>query len=140
MPLHVLAILVVFGLAAIIGVVHFSGGSKDVLPLSVASAMARFVIDFPEFKISDGIASEDGKCVLLLSENSDRAGLVVQMGCKSLTRLVSTETLSGIVLDDSGLEIALRDFTLPLVQLKSDQVDEIHRAEDYLDNLKGALA
>ncbi len=140
MPLYILAVLVVFGLAVIIGAVHFSGGSKEVTPLTVATATARLATDFPDFNISDSVISKDGKSALLLSDHSDEAGLVVQMGNKSLTRLISNVTLSGIELKDTGLTILLYDFTLPQVHLNTTHTDDIHRAEDYLDNLKGALA
>ncbi|MEE9315099.1 MAG: hypothetical protein V3V02_10665 [Rhizobiaceae bacterium] len=140
MPLHILAILVVFGLAVIIGAVHFAGGSKLVPPLTSAIAIERFSIDFPNYQVSDSITAEDGKSVLLLSDKTKSAGLVVQMGNRALTRLITAKRLSEVSLDEEGLNITLRDFTLPNVTLKTRQADDIHRAEDYLDNLKGVLA
>ena len=137
MPLHILAILVVFGLAIIIGAVHFAGGSQAVSPLEAESAAKRFSLDYPDFKISETSVSKDGKTVLLFSNATPRIGLVVQMGNRSLTRLISRKTLKRVELKNDGLEISIRDFTLPKVQVSAEQIDDLHILENHLDQLIG---
>lgn len=139
MPLHILALLVVFGIIFIIGVVHYAGGSKQVPPLTSQNAASRFALDFPNFKTGETVVSADGKSVLLLSDHSKNAGLVVRMGNRSLTRLISSRNFKQITLVDDGLEILLRDFTLPKVQMMPKQVDDLHRIESHLDRLIGVV-
>ncbi|MEE9375199.1 MAG: hypothetical protein V3V04_02565, partial [Rhizobiaceae bacterium] len=78
-----------------------------------------------------------GKTVLLFSNATPRIGLVVQMGNRSLTRLISRKTLKRVELKNDGLEISIRDFTLPKVQVSAEQIDDLHILENHLDQLIG---
>lgn len=60
MPLQILAILVVVGLTAIITVVHFGGGVRDIAPMTRELAMARFQLDHEAFTTDKITLSNDG--------------------------------------------------------------------------------
>ena len=60
MPLHILALLVIVGLAAIISAIHFSGGSRAVAPMTAELAMQRFCEDHQMTRMTECVLAEDG--------------------------------------------------------------------------------
>lgn len=113
MPLHILALLVVFGLAAIIAAVHFSGGSRNIPPMTAEQACERFMQDHQTFDLADCHVADDGRTALIFAKDRGQGGLVLQMGDRLVTRRLGPELLTSVTEIDNGLHLALQDFTLP---------------------------
>ena len=80
MPLHILALLVVFGLAAIIAAVHFSGGSRAIAPMTAEQARERFMQDHQTFDLAYCHVADDGRTALIFSSDPGQWSVVLQMG------------------------------------------------------------
>ena len=119
MPLEILGLMVVVGLALVIGAVHYSGGSKSVEPMTEADAINRFLVDFPGIEISHVVLSDNGAIAILSTKESRKVGLVEQMGSHCLTRLLDQKNVEDISIDNSGIRIHLRDATLPAIEFNA---------------------
>ena len=126
MPLHILALLVIVGLAAIISAIHFSGGSRAVAPMTAEQAMQRFCEDHQMTHMTECILAEDGRSAIVFSDLAQEVGLVLQLGDKLVTRKLSADLLSQVDDSPDGLALKLNDFTLPtvLVRLSSAAAKE----------------
>jgi hypothetical protein len=113
MPLHILALLVVVGLAAIIAAVHFSGGSRAIAPMTEAQARQRFMDDHQTFEVADCHVADDGRTALVFGVEPGQGGVVLQMGDRLVTRRLGPDFVAAISQTSAGLDLALRDFTLP---------------------------
>lgn len=113
MSLGLLAIMVVLGLAVVIGAVHFSGASRPFRLTGQEQAHDALSADFPEETPTGCILSEDGTSAFVTLA-SGAIVLVSAFGARSLTRVLDASMLSRI--DPRGereLLVQLRDFTLP---------------------------
>ena len=113
MPLEILAAMVVVGLSLVIGSVHFSGLSRPVRIDGAGTAVARFLVDFPDAQPGETIVSADGKdAFIALAQN--RVGIVHAIGDRFLTRVLRAGMVTSVASPASGkLELRLADFTLP---------------------------
>ena len=118
MPLEVLGILVVVGLALVISTVHFSG--KTDVGNTITHEGAKRIIgrDFPDYNPGTVFVSEDASSAVVFSDTSKGVGLVCRVGSKSITRRLDMDLLKK--LENTGREITLvlNDFTLPVATLK----------------------
>ena len=140
MPLHILAILVVVGLTVIIAAVHFSGGSRAIAPLTAEQAMQRFKQDHQTFDLADCHVSDDGRTALVFAKDPNQGGLVLQMGDKLVTRKLDQGLVSALVRTDDGIQLALKDFTLPKVSISLAKEHERNVLADRLRPLTGEVA
>lgn len=118
MPLHILALLVIVGLAAIISAIHFSGGSRAVAPMTADQAMMRFCQDHQMTRITNCVLADDGKSAIVTSDRAQEVGLVLQLGDKLVTRRLSADLLAAVDDTPEGLALKLKDFTLPTVLVR----------------------
>ena len=135
MPLYVLAILVVTGVALIVAVVHFAGGSAAVEPIDEQSALDRFALDFPNCEIERVVVSSDREAALLFLKGARETGLVQRMGRRSLTRMLTAEMLKNVDESDAGLRLHLKDFTLPSTELHFFERSEFGNVKKRLEQI-----
>ena len=140
MPLHILAILVVVGLAVIIAAVHFSGGSRAIAPMTAEQAKQRFMQDHQTFDLVDCHVADDGRTALVFSSDPRQGGVVLQMGDKLVTRRLDPALIASLVPSQKGLQLSLRDFTLPKVSIALSQENDRSVLADRLQRLTGEAA
>ncbi len=113
MPLEFLAIMVAFGLALVIGAVHFSGLSRPARLANAGQARARFLLDYPDETIGDIVLGKDGKAAFI-SLTGRRIGLVHAIGDRFVTRILERRVVRAIEHEGGeALVLKLDDFTLP---------------------------
>jgi hypothetical protein len=113
MPLEFLAVMVVAGLALVIGAVHVSGLSRQALVSEAEQARARFLVDFPDEATGEVVVSADGKAAFIALPGG-RTGLVHAIGDRFLTRILEPGMVRAVRREgDGGLTLMLEDFTLP---------------------------
>lgn len=135
MPLHILAILVVVGLTVIIAAVHFSGGSREIAPLTADQATLRFKQDHQTFDLAECIVADDGRTAVVFSSDRKQGGLVLQMGDKLVTRKLDAPVFYGLAATQNGLQLSLRDFTLPKVSIALIKEEERSALAERLESL-----
>jgi hypothetical protein len=124
MPLEILAIMVVAGLALAIGAVHFSGVSRAAQLESRDQALARFAEDYPDAAPTGCIMTSDRRAAFLMLEPG-RVGMVAAFGAKFITRIVGEAELKKLDEDRPGqLVMRFRDFTYPAGRYRFDNEDE----------------
>ncbi|WP_164659410.1 hypothetical protein [Tropicibacter sp. Alg240-R139] len=111
MPLEILLILVVLGIASIAVMLHLSGRSKRAR-LTAESAGAAWERHFPDDQVTGVIAAQDGHAALVTT--SAGVGLVWAFGADTVAR-----HLVEVDLDDTtrGLRFRFSDFTAPSVRV-----------------------
>lgn len=112
MSLTTLVIMVVVGLALVIGAVRFSGLSHPARLAGQDDAARAFALDFPEELPHEIVLAGDGVQAWLVLA-ADRVGLVVCFGSRTLTRILTPESVIGVRRSGSTLDIHVADFTLP---------------------------
>ncbi|MEO0327638.1 MAG: hypothetical protein AAF217_03475 [Pseudomonadota bacterium] len=112
MPLHILALLVIFGLAVVLLAVHIGGGTGAVRLLNDTSTKERFVLDFPNFIIEEILLSDDQTSALVFSLEREEVGLIQAIGQNHLTRMLDPGLLRKLEVTDKKLQLHLSDFTL----------------------------
>ena len=114
MPLELLLILVVGGIAAIALLLHLTGRSKLKL-LNDAQARQAWLRQFPESPIADLTLAKDGHAALIrTAQEGAPLGLVWSFGADTVARFLEDATLGSC---KQGLELRLADFAAPTVQL-----------------------
>jgi len=132
MPLEILAIMVVAGLALAIGAVHFSGASRPARLESTDQALARFAEDYPEVVPSACIVTKDRRAAFLELELGS-AGLVAAMGAKFITRMIGEAELKQLDEENPGeLVMRFRDFTYPADRYRFENEDDAQRVVTWL--------
>lgn len=132
MTLPVLALVVVVGLALIIGVVHFSGGSNTGPALTEKMVEDRFQEDLPNETVVSVLMSDDRKFALLNLKDSTKMGVVKSMGSMIVTRLLDANSLKKIAAEGNVLRLHMGDFTLRSVELV---IEDEHRRDQMLKQL-----
>lgn len=111
MPLDILLILVVVGIASIAVMLHLSGKSKRAR-LTADSARTAWVRHFPDDRVSAVLAAQDGHAALVTT--SVGLGLIWSFGADTVAR-----HLEQVSLEDTakGLRFRFDDFTAPSVRV-----------------------
>ena len=136
MPLELLAIMVVLGLAIAIGAVHFSGLSHAALIEGQVQAESRFAEDFPDSTIKDCLITSDKRSAFLQLEGR-AVGLVTAMGDRYITRRVDAAVLAGVELQgEAGLALHFHDFTYPAGSYAFAGKGERERLAGWLEEMK----
>jgi hypothetical protein len=120
MPLDLLLVLVIGGIAAIALVLHLSGHSQ-VAPLTKETARAGWLRHFPGSPPLEVRLSADGRAALVQTERM--AGVVWQIGADTIARPLGDHRLSETA---AGLVLRFDDFGAPRLSLT---LDEAERAE-----------
>ena len=132
MPLTLLAVLVVAGLALAIGAVHFAGLSKPARLSHPAEAVAALLADYPDEKPEEPLVDADGLTAIMpLGEG--RVGLVRCMGSRMVTRILTARDVPDAPTHRDGLvELRLRDFTMPRLVSRFDDEGKARRVAEML--------
>lgn len=114
MPLEILLILVVGGIAVIALLLHLTGRSTPKV-MTEAQARQAWLRQFPESPIANLTLAKDGHAALIqLEDDTAPLGLVWSFGADTVARF-----LENIALNDAkqGLRLGLTDFSAPQVHL-----------------------
>ncbi|SLN65999.1 hypothetical protein TRL7639_03737 [Falsiruegeria litorea R37] len=111
MPLDILLILVVVGIASIAVMLHLSGKSKRARLTSNNAGMA-WVRHFPDDQVTNVMVAKDGHAALVTT--SAGMGLIWSFGADTVAR-----HLVDVSLDETkhGLRFKFSDFTAPSVRV-----------------------
>lgn len=115
MPLEILLILVVGGIAGIALALHLAGLSR-VPRFDAASARAAWLREFPDDAVLDAAPSRDGHAARI--EAASGRGIVWRMGADSAARPVAGAQSAA---SKDGLILHMRDYDAPKVRLKLSQ-------------------
>lgn len=119
MPLSVLLVLVVAGIAGIALVLHLTGRS-DRLVMAPEDALAAWARHFPGDDAVEAMVSQDGHGALILSRAGP--GLVWAVGADTVARRLRD---FDVIETADGLSVRFRDFSAPRADLKL--APEMHR-------------
>lgn len=112
MGLEILAGMVVIGIAAVVALVHWTGGSRTPVFESREAAIHAFLADYPDAQIEDVRLTQRRDAAFLKQANSSRLGFVQAFGHHYMTRDISPFDLSAPAqLDHAAVTIKVRDFT-----------------------------
>jgi hypothetical protein len=138
MPLELLAGMVVVGLSLVIGAVHFSGLSRPARIDAAGTAIARFLVDFPDESPGETIVTVDGRdAFIALAQH--RVGMVHAIGDRFLTRILRAGMVTSVALPaPDKLELRLADFTLPRELTSFRNAAEAARVEGWLKGMENA--
>lgn len=115
MPLELLLILVIGGIAAIAVLLHLSGRSQERL-LDDAEARRAWHRQFPESRIAEQIVAQSGHAALIRdTDASAPLGLVWSFGADTVARTLQDVTLHQT---PNGLSIRFADYSAPHVRLQ----------------------
>ena len=112
MPLHILASLVVVGLALVIGAAWLQDRTRKPVQLDEEGFRERFLRDFPNEAIDTVLISSNNRNAIVELEDRSRLGLIFAMGKNHATRLLEAGMVRKILADDGGIHLELRDFSL----------------------------
>lgn len=115
MPLELLLILVIGGIAAIAGLLHLSGRS---VPCALTEAEARlaWLRQYPDSDIAGVILSQDRHSALIQQQNNTAPlGLVWSFGADTVARTLEHAELGAWT---HGLCLGLADFSAPKIRLR----------------------
>lgn len=112
MPLELLALLVVVGIAGIALILHLTGHSLSD-PLTPERASAAWLREFPEAEPEDLRLSDDGRAALVITPIGP--GIVWSMGADTAARLLTDPP--EVEPDRDGITVRLRDFTAPRIHI-----------------------
>jgi hypothetical protein len=121
MPLHILAPMVIAGIALAVVLVRLTVNHAPRLLADKADVIASFTLDYPMAKPNGevSISQTRDSAILSLGDPAGAIGFVETMGSKRLTRLWCANDISRLeTTGSSGLRIELRDFTLPHVTMQ----------------------
>ena len=120
MPLEILLILVVGGIAGITFLMHFAGKSR-VPVLTPDSARAAWVRHVPDDEIAEVTVAHDGHAALIRAASG--IGMVWSFGADTVARhLLDFERRE----HPQGLEIRFHDFGTPRVLIRLDDTERQH--------------
>lgn len=127
MPLEILLILVVVGIAAIAALLHLTGRSKQ-RNMNSDDARAQWQRHFPDDRILDITLGHDGHAAIV--ETDRGPGLLWAMGTDTVGRRLQEFDLAE---EASGLRIVFHDFSAPKVTLKLNK-DETRLWQDLISS------
>jgi hypothetical protein len=110
-------------ISAIIGVVHWVGGSAPARLDSAQTARTAFLAEFPDAEITEITLTLPGDGALLALDQGPEIGLVRAMGMHWLVRRLEPGSLAAVTVTGPGrIRLRLADFTAPRVTV--DLADE----------------
>ena len=112
MQLWQLGLLVGFGVALIVWLVHLSGGSRKAVLADAQTAIARFAEDFPTLAPTNAVLTKSGDAAFLALPDG-KTGLVHALGDGFLTRILEPAVMAGVKADANRLSLRIADFTFP---------------------------
>ena len=127
MPLHILGIMVVVGIAGIAVLLHLLGLSRPKRFEDEAAARAAWADEFPEVPVNRAVLCRNRAAALV--ETPQGPGVVWPMGADSTARFL---TGARVTRTANGILIRLPDYTAPRIRL-SLEADE---AEAWLTELE----
>jgi hypothetical protein len=133
MQLWQLGLLVGFGVALIVYLVHLSGGSRKAFLGSDKAAINRFAEDFPSIKPEKATLTKFGNAAFLHLPDGT-LGLVHAFGDGYLTRILDSSILAGSKSEANFLSVRLADFTFPGARYEfadADAARDIQRQLNY---------
>ena len=133
MQLWQLGLLVGFGVALIVYLVHLSGGSRKAFLGSDKAAINRFAEDFPSIKPEKATLTKSGNAAFLHLPDGT-LGLVHAFGDGYLTRILDSSILAGSKSEANFLSVRLADFTFPGARYEFADADaprDIQRQLNY---------
>ena len=122
MQLWQLGLLVGFGVALIVYLVHLSGGSRKAFLGSDKAAINRFAEDFPAITPEKAVLTRSGNAAFLHLPDG-RLGLVHGFGDGYLTRILDSSILASAKSEANFLWIRLTDFTFPGARYEFSEAD-----------------
>lgn len=114
MSLWVTLIIVTVGIAGIVAMVHFTGGSERVRLESKAEVLAMWNTEFPDTPALGALLEPSGSAALIDLENNG-TGLIWAMGDEAVGRVLKTGTLAQ---QGDILRVELPDITAPHVDIE----------------------
>ena len=125
MSFETVMIISAIGIAITVLVIVAVGWSKKTKIETLESASTRFLEDFPDCIVLNGIISSNLETALLAIESKESAalGLVTVFGDKLVTRKIDAS--SGAVLDitETGLQLIQNDITFPKLTIPLSHFD-----------------
>jgi len=120
-PLHILLILVVGGIAGIALALHLLGLSQAP-PLGPDSARAAWLRHFPDDPVNEVSVTRDGRAARIVTDHG--RGIVWQMGADTCARTLNGE--EQIHLHKGKVTVRLNDYAAPRIRLHltPDEQDE----------------
>lgn len=120
MPLEILLVLVVGGIAGITALLHLTGKSR-LRVLSADTARAEWLRHFPDDTIIDVTLAHDGHAALLRTETGP--GLLWSFGADTVARhLRDFDWID----HPEGIEVQFHDFATPGVTVRLDENERRH--------------
>ncbi len=120
MPLEILLVLVVGGIAAITLLLHLSGRSQRRV-LTRETALADWQRHFPDDVVIDVTVSHDAHAALVRTETGP--GLLWSFGADTVARhLLDFDWIE----QQAGFEFQFHDFTTPRVVIRLDEIERQH--------------
>ncbi len=120
MPLEILLVLVVGGIAAIALLLHLSGRSQRRV-LTRETALADWPRHFPDDVVIDVTVSHDAYAALVRTETGP--GLLWSFGADTVARhLLDFDWIE----QPGGFELQFHDFTTPRVVIRLDEIERQH--------------
>ena len=129
-PLELLLVMVVLGVALVVGLTHVGGGSRG-RPLSEAEALACFQAEYPEAGLTKVVVDTKGGVALLWGDgpepgvvrSGEKIGVVLAFGWGRVVRLLGPGDVRGV----EGTVVRLRDPGLPefRVELGGDWAERL---------------
>lgn len=132
MQLWQLGLLVGFGVALIVYLVHLSGGSRRAFLGSDKAAFNRFAEDFPALKPEKAVLTKSGNAAFLHLPDGT-LGLVHAFGDGYLTRILDSSIVAGSKSEANFLSVRLADFTFPGARYEFANADAARDIERQLN-------
>ncbi|GIL00718.1 MAG: hypothetical protein BroJett030_06170 [Alphaproteobacteria bacterium] len=133
MPLEVLVVMVVVGIAIVIAAVAFSGLSRGARIDSEGQIRRRLSDDFPEVVLRDGLITSDRRTAFFRCGDG-RVAIATALGSRFVTRLIDARQVRRLELGEAGeATLELRDFTLARMRLGFDEAAEARRLSQWLE-------
>lgn len=120
MPLHILLILVIGGIAGIALALHLLGMS-NVDPLTEGKARHAWARAYPDSKLISVSITADGGAARITSDAG--RGIVWQMGADTCARLLGAQTEAHV--RGSKVILKLGDYTAPRISLRLTEQEQV---------------
>ena len=133
MPLSMLIVIVIIGLAVVIGAVHVFGGERAAA-LDEHAVRDIWRYEFGEESTVEAVVSDD-RTTGFLKVADNAIGLVRQMGAHHIVRRLDAGSVNSVQITGRRINLNLTETTLPRLQISID--DDSKRAEviAMLENL-----
>lgn len=120
MPLDILLVLVIGGIAGITLLLHMTGKSRLLL-LTSETAQEQWLRHFPDDTVLDVTVAHDGHAALVRTETG--VGLLWSFGADTVARhLLDFDWID----HPKGLEVQFHDFSTPRALIRLDEIERRH--------------